>query len=161
MMLTSVSSISTTIESNSERAPENFIVDVAESNWDLVDTPPKFRATSAIWSQAVAEGGWYCRHQGAARGMKARPGVFVRNRAFSESAAARKRAVASRLLNPQSRPRPDRFDNATRNQMARQRAHRVQRRALLRRGGVRAPGGRQDRKRAGSPAEVRERGALR
>src|ERR1700730_15137391 len=97
MMLTSVSSISTTIESNSERAPENFIVDVAESNWDRGDTPPKFRATSPIRSQAVPERGWYCRHQGAAREMKAQPGVFVRNRAFSDSAKARKRAVASQL----------------------------------------------------------------
>src|ERR1700693_1722080 len=134
MMLTSVSSISTTIESNSERAPENFIADVAESNWDLADTPPKFRATSATRSQAVPERGRYCRHQGAAREMKARTGVFVHNRAFSDSARARKRAVASRLLNPRSRLRPDRFDNATRNQMARQRVHRVQWRALLRRG---------------------------
>jgi hypothetical protein len=43
------------VESNSDRAAENFIVDVAESNWDLADTPPKFRATLAIRSQAVAE----------------------------------------------------------------------------------------------------------
>src|SRR5438105_3997680 len=82
MMLTSVSSICSTIESNSERSAENFIVDLARAGPDFGDTVPKFRATSARPSRAVAKLESHSWHQDSAREMKALIAIFVHIRFF-------------------------------------------------------------------------------
>src|SRR5438105_10733088 len=97
MMLTSVSSICSTIESNSERSAENFIVDLGRADLDFADTVPKFRATSASPSRAVAELESHSWHQDSAREMKAPIAIFVRIRFFWGSTAERRQTVASRL----------------------------------------------------------------
>src|SRR5260370_41360346 len=76
------------------------------------------------------------------------------------AATMRRRIAALQLGNFQVRPRPIPLDNANPDQKATRPAHLAQRRAL-RGGGVRAPGLTQDRKRAHSPAAIRERVALR
>src|SRR5258706_14435601 len=88
MMLTSVSSICNTIESNSERAAENFIVDLAWANSDSRDTAPKFRATSASPSRAIADREWRLFDSGFAVKTKARFAISLRVRIFSDSKAA-------------------------------------------------------------------------
>src|SRR5438874_6480648 len=97
MMLTSVSSICSTIESNSERAAENFIVDLGWANSDSRDMAPKFRATLASSSRAVADLESHPWQQDSAREMKAPAAVFVRIRSFWDSPAAHKQTGGSPL----------------------------------------------------------------
>src|SRR5215831_2657570 len=115
MMLTNVSSISTIIESSSERAAENFMVDFVGLNFDLVDKALKFRATSAIQLRAIAGREWHPRCQDSGREVKAQRVIFVRARVFSGRAAERKQIVGSRLCNHRARRQRVRSDSADRH----------------------------------------------
>src|SRR5215468_5958750 len=112
MMLTRVSSISTIIESSSERAAENLMVDFLGLNFDLGDRAPKFRATSAIRRRAIADHEWYPRYPQPAREVKAQSVIFVRARVSSGRAAKRRQIVASRLCNHRARRQRVRSDSA-------------------------------------------------